>query len=223
MTIAWNMAVAYGQAGAHPVTLVRRSGILEVVPANLRETAGESLFKTLLKWVTKYALGKLGQDIQGARGALALARDTEVARKLNRRNAGQEPYDQVAVPESIAALKRDLTVQPAVREVAAGLAASEQPATAAVTERGALERVATTDTLLDPEVVAELRTEAARRAGERGLVSTVFLARKAAQVLLAVLRWFLAHTGHRLYLTAAEEILGAFYLANDPAWPGRLP
>jgi hypothetical protein len=223
MTIAWNMAVAYGEAGAYPVTFVWRSGILEVVPANLREIAGESLFKTLLKWVMKYALGKIGQDTQGVRGgAFVLPRDTEVARELNRRNAGQEPYDQVAVPESVAepttaelaALERDLSMQPAVQEVAAALAAPEEPESAAVMERGALVRVATADTLLDPEVVAELRAEAARRAGERGLVSTAFLARKGAQVLLAVLRRFRAHTGHGLYPTVVEEILRAFYLAN---------
>jgi hypothetical protein len=223
MTIARNVAAAYGAAGAYSVTFVWRSGILEVLPANLHEIAGESLFKTLLKWVTKYALGKIGQDIQGMRGGvLALPRDIEVARELNRRNTGQEPYDQVTVPESVAeptlaelaALERDLAVQPAVREVAAALAAPEQPATAAVTERGALVRVATADTLLDPDVIAELRTEAARRTGERGLVSTAFLARKGAQVLVAVLQRFRAHTGHGLYPTVVEEILRAFYLAN---------
>jgi hypothetical protein len=101
MTIARNVAAAYGEAGAYPVTFVWRSGILEVLPANLHEIAGESLFKTLLKWVTKYALGKIRQDIKGMRGGvLALPRDIEVARELNRRNTGQEPYDQVTCPRA---------------------------------------------------------------------------------------------------------------------------
>jgi hypothetical protein len=134
MMIARTMAVAYGEVGAYPVTFVARSGIPKGVPNTLCEIAGERLFRTLLKLVTKYVLGKLEQDTLGVRGALAPARDTEVTQELNRRNAGQEQelYDQVqvAVPESVAALESDLTVQPAVRRIVVALAASEQLATA---------------------------------------------------------------------------------------------
>lgn len=221
MTIARNVAAAYREAGAYPVAFVWRSGILEVVPGNLREISGENLFKTLLKWVTKYALGKLGQD-DGARGMLDLPRDTEVARELNRRHVEQEPYDDVVVSADVdeptaselAALERDLAGQPALQEVAAAVATPAEPETATVTERGAVVRVSTADTLLDPDVVAELRADLARRTGERALLSTAFLARKGAQVLLAVVRRFRAHTGHGLYPTVVEEILRAFYLAN---------
>src|SRR6266851_6357068 len=59
MAIADKLLPGFLEVDNHPVFFVYETGFLEIVTRNLTHIAAEDVFKTLLKWVLKYAVAKL--------------------------------------------------------------------------------------------------------------------------------------------------------------------
>src|SRR5438445_13483579 len=97
MHTAERLYTTYDAAGAYPVFFVWSSGLLEVLRGNLPEILNESVFKSVQKWVTKYAIGKIGQPM-GVRGigGLMTPRDLDVNLELAKRERSDEPYGHVS-------------------------------------------------------------------------------------------------------------------------------
>ncbi len=214
----------YTAAGAYPVSFIWRSGLLETIRGNLPEIFSEDVFKTILRWVTRYAIGKVKQQPgERALGVLQTPSGMDVEVELARRDAQQEPYAELAIPDDVEPLI-DAELEQFQQELAADgeLEAQRQaivnallPEPAITTSRGAVIRTReSAHTLMSPEVVAELKAEAQPPEGERGLVSGGILIRKAAGVLIAVVKRFREKTDHGVYPTILEEILRALYLTN---------
>lgn len=217
MAIAARLTPEYQRAGAYPVFFVWSSGLLETITGNLREILLEDLGRRLLRWLLRYTVGMLSDRAGGRAGTeLTLPYEMEVNAELRARDSGHEPYAGLRA-------RADLPpVGPSEREqfeqavgtddeLAAELAAvlagrhdsgGTRSATAARPVR----------TLMSPDVLAEI--DPGGGAGERGLVSTALLAKKAAAVFGAVVARFRAGTDHGVYPTVVEELLREFYLAN---------
>lgn len=211
------------RAGADPIFFVWESGFLDTIFHNLDEIAQDEIFKRLLKWVLRYAVGKVGQD-EGARaaGIISPADEREADEELGRRRSGDEPYDHLApqdvqplAPEEEDAFARDVESDAELQASLEAALAAALPETQDSGTRGVtLRSVGSTRTLLDPGVFDEMRAEAGPDEGARGLVSAAFLAKKAIQVLRAVIGRYRGHTDSGIYPTVLEEVLRAFYLAN---------
>lgn len=217
----------YRQAGAVPVFFIWQSDLIRTVQENLSEIAGEDLFKSVLKWVLKYAVGKINEaDGLGGRGlGLQTPNDTVIYTELAKRDAGKEPFAgiQPAGPvsdltdEEREELERALAEDPAFAAAVASIEASLLPAPIETGSRGVTERVrAAGTTLLSPSIVEEIRTDAAaaRAAGEKGLITSVAMIRHAVAVLYRVVKRFIQRRDHGLYPTVVEELLRELYVAN---------
>lgn len=92
----------YETAGADPVFFVWSSGLLETLRGNLPQILNESVFRTLLSRVTRYATGIVFKE-PGQRGGLGAGLVTtpapsDVSAELARVREGQEPYARLTVP-----------------------------------------------------------------------------------------------------------------------------
>lgn len=224
---AHRLAPVYEAAGADPVFFVWSSGLLETLRGNLPQILNESVFRTLLNRVTRYATGLVFQQPgQRALGAVATPTPRAVQAELAQVRAGQEPYARLSAPPDVAPLKES-----AERQIAAELSADTElaertreivnsvlpQAGSSTTEPVAAARDiiggrAAATTLMSPEVVADLADRAGT--GERALVSTALMVRKTVRVVAAVVGRYRQRTDHGLYPTVVEEILREFYLAN---------
>lgn len=216
MAIAARLAPEYERAGAFPVFFVWGSGLLETISGNLREILLEDLGRRLLRWLLRFTVGKLS-DTAGSRAGteLTLPYEMEVNAELRSRDSGQEPYAGLRARAELPpvgagereqfeqAVGTDDELAAALEAVLAGRHdAGTRGATAAGPAR----------TLMSPEVLAELDPDGG--AGERGLISTALLAKKAGAVFAAVIARFRSGTDHGVYPTVVEEMLREFYLAN---------
>ncbi|GAA2803070.1 hypothetical protein GCM10010441_29750 [Kitasatospora paracochleata] len=211
----------YLDAGASPVFVVWQSGLLEVLCHNLDEIFREEIFKRMLKWVLQFTVGKLWQGPgERAAGALPVPNDIKVKTELARRAKDQEPFDEAlqepGLTEVSDAERREL--ESAIESDPDLLAELEQvltarhPETTTEGSRGVvLRREGSSATLMDPDALDEVDT---RASGDRGIVTTLALARKCGQVLVRVISRCRAQTDHGIYPTVVEELLRAFYLAN---------
>ena len=101
--IARRLAPVYDGAGAYPIFFVWESGVLEIVTHNLTEIAGEDIFKILLKYVLKFAVGKLGQAAGAKSIAAAMPNDMQMHIEMAR----PEPFQEVRVRSDISELSKD--------------------------------------------------------------------------------------------------------------------
>ncbi|MEU6767420.1 hypothetical protein ABZ916_33565 [Streptomyces sp. NPDC046853] len=227
---AQRLAPVYEAAGVDPVFFVWSSGLLETLRGNLPRILNESVFRTLLNRVTRYATGAVfGQPGQRALGAAPTPSTRAVAAELARVRSGQEPYARMIVPPDVppltepeqtaiaAELSADTELAERTREIVNSVldedkAQTNEPAVAA---REVIGGRAATVTLMSPDVVAALADRAGT--GERALVSTALVVRKTVRVVAAVVGRFRQRTDHGLYPTVVEEILREFYLANAGA------
>ena len=214
----------YQEAGARPVFMVWESGLLETVRNNLREIDREEIFKIIVKYVMKYAVGKL-TDLSGgkASGRLALPNDTEVAIEFKKRQIDQVPFAHIEPSPTLqdlndaerkefeAELGADAEFQQELQAVVNGATpANERQETSkgiTVTHRKS------SKTLMSPEVVDEMVAESKGREG-KGLLSTATAIAKAGQILWRVVSRHREKRDHGLYTTVVEEVLREFYLAN---------
>src|SRR6478609_8879702 len=216
---------SYDGSGAHPVFFVWESGLLEVVRHNLREIFGEDIFKILLKWLLKYASAKL--EAGGAKSPLlAVPPDIEIYKELVKLDAGKEPFSDFEVDAGIseiseaeqdafeAEMGRDADFQETVQAIVNAIVPEEQTSGA----KGIVIRTRhSMRTLMSPEVVEQLKSDVdnAKSGGQaKGIFSTAALIKKAAVILIRVVRRFVQKRDHGLYPTVVEEILREFYVAN---------
>lgn len=224
---AERLAPVYEAAGAEPVFFVWSSGLLETLRGNLPQILNESVFRTLLNRVTRYATGTVFREPgQRALGAVTTPSPRAVAAELAQVRAGQEPYARLTAPDEVpplneaeqrqiaAELSTDTELAERTREIVnsvtprAGSSTTEPVAAA----RDIIGGRAAAATLMSPDVVADLAARAGT--GERALVSTALLVRKTVRVVAAVVGRFRQRNDHGLYPTVVEEILREFYLAN---------
>jgi hypothetical protein len=228
--IAANLDPVYRKAGAHPIFFVWESGLIEVISHNLSEIAGEAFFKILLKYVTKFAIGKIAGAQPGARafGTQPIS-DMEFYGEMKRVERRQEPFDGQAIGANAvasltegeqndfrAALQADDDFGDTVRAIVE----AEMPPHFEEGARGIATRVrASGKTLMSPEVVAQAREDVASAPeGSRSILSTAGLVVNAVKVLARVIERFRTRRDHGVYPTIVEEILREFYLANVGVW-----
>ncbi|MFD0554293.1 hypothetical protein ACFQ0X_37895 [Streptomyces rectiviolaceus] len=99
---AQRLAPVYEAAGADPVFFVWSSGLLETLRGNLPQILNESVFRTLLNRVTRYATGTVFREPgQRALGAVATPAPRAVAAELAQVRTGQEPYARLTAPPDV--------------------------------------------------------------------------------------------------------------------------
>ncbi|MGW5735819.1 MULTISPECIES: hypothetical protein [Streptomyces] len=223
---AKRLTPVYEAAGADPVFFVWSSGLLETLRGNLPQILNESVFRTLLNRVTRYATGLVFQQPgRRALGAVSTPTPRAVQAELAQVRAGQEPYARLSAPPEVAPmteaeqtriaaeLSADTELAERTREIVNSVLPPEttttEPAAAA---RDVIGGRAAAATLMSPDVVADLAERAGT--GERALVSTALMVRKTVRVVAAVVGRYRQRTDHGLYPTVVEEILREFYLAN---------
>ncbi|MFG2651811.1 hypothetical protein [Streptomyces sp. NPDC048436] len=226
---AERLTPVYEAAGADPVFFVWSSGLLETLRGNLPQILNESVFRTLLNRVTRYATGLVFQQPgQRALGAVATPTPRAVQAELAQVGAGLEPYARLSAPPDVrqlseaeqtriaAELSADAELAERTREIVNSVLPEAwpqprgtEPAAAARDVNGGRAAAAT---LMSPDVVAALADRAG--GGERALVSTTLLVRKTVRVVAAVVGRYRRRNDHGLYPTVVEEILREFYAAN---------
>lgn len=238
MKIAEGLLPVYAGAGAYPVFFVWRAGAFEIVRNNLLEIAREELFDRLMRRVLGWAVGKVRGEEEGGRGGtVQRPSQQELGEQLNARkrltdpDGGSEPFAeepilQPAEPEPggegepfgltlaeeqqfLAEVQTDAELQ---RQVVGAVAHREMEWTGLEGARGVPE-AEPVPSMIDDDVLAQI-AEGTDDEGARGLVSMTVLARKALQVLRAVLLRYRTETDSGIYPTVVEEVLRAFYLAN---------
>lgn len=229
---AERLAPVYEAAGAEPVFFVWSSGLLETLRGNLPQILNESVFRTLLNRVTRYATGTVFRE-PGQRGGLWTGSVTTpspraVAAELAQVRVGQEPYARLSAPPEVpplneheqrqiaAELSADVELAERTREIVNSVMPQDgprpTPTEPVVAARDILGGRAAAATLMSPDIVADLADRAAT--GERALVSTALMVRKTVRVVAAVVGRFRQRNDHGLYPTVVEEILREFYVAN---------
>jgi hypothetical protein len=213
MRVADRLDPTYRAAGASPIFFVWSSGLMEVVTGNLPEIFGEGVFQSIRKWVTKFVLGKASQ----AHG-FAPPSDADLWLGLVPPEPEAEALADVDVLDDIdevseeerAAFEQEVASDPELQAFSAMIAAS--PASLAEDEGSPF-------TLMTPDVVGEIRSDAPTGAAF-GPFQAVALARRAGKVVVAVVRRLREHRDHGLYPTIIEEILRALYLgqAGERVW-----
>ncbi|MFG2503088.1 hypothetical protein ACGFSB_33385 [Streptomyces sp. NPDC048441] len=214
----------YEAAGADPVFFVWSSGLLDTLRGNLPQILNESVFRTLLNRVTRYATGVVfKQPGQRALGVVTTPTSRAVGAELAQVRDGLEPYARLTAPPDVLPLSEseqqqiatglaaDTELAERTREIVnSALPPTTEPAAAA---RDVIGGRAAAATLMSPDVVAELAARSGGQ-GDRALVSTALLVRKTVRVVGAVVGRYRQRTDHGLYPTVVEEILREFYLAN---------
>lgn len=222
--VAGNLGPVYEAAGAHPVFFIWRSDLLNVVQNKLPHIWEERVFQRLLLHLLRFAAAKVRQEVgMGVRGAeLELPAEMEVRDALDRADeqvplddvdpaeldaAQLPPDDQSLHPAERAQLERELEQDSIlVPELQALLA---DPGDAA---RGGMGAAATPpETLLAPDLLAEMRADVDPEVGARGFILPPAFLRRAAMVLGKVLWRFARRRDHGLYATVVEEILTGVY------------
>ncbi len=211
----------YLDADVHPVFVVWRSGLLEILRGNLDEILGEDIFGRMLKWITQFTVAKLSQGPgERAVGGLTLPSDDEVNRELGRRDDKsdpREPFAATRAPTDLAEvtafeqeeLALSISTDAAVEADLQAILEARHP-TQVQGERGVPVRtVASGVSLMDPDALEPVDEE-----GQRGLLTTAGLALKCARVLKRVIERFRGKNDHGVYCTVVEELLREFYLAN---------
>jgi len=228
MRIASRLLSAYRSAQSYPIFFVWESGLLEVLSHNLGDIAQEKVFQRLLSRVVQFAVAKLTQSA-GARdtGLLELPYESQVDQELAKLTAGQEPYASLAptaLPSDATLQSREeqqirdelemdqALVQEAYR-IAEGFKTVQQVEADRQTTRGVRVQ-GSTQTLMDPSVIDEIRREELATLQARGLLTTGFIIKGAISILKRTIVRFARQRSHGLYATVVEEILREFYLAN---------
>ncbi len=240
MKTAEGLLPVYAGAGAYPVFFVWRAGALEIVRNNLLEIAREELFDRLIRRVLDWAVGKVRGEEEGGRGGpvqrpsqLELEEQLGARKRLTDPDAGSEPFaDEQTTPHPVefgpaggegepfelapaeeqlflAEIQTDAQLQQQVAGVVAhrGVEWTDLEGARGVPEAKPI------PSMIDDDVLAQI-AEGTDDEGARGLVSMTVLARKALQVLRAVLLRYRTQTASGVYPTVVEEVLRAFYLAN---------
>jgi hypothetical protein len=184
--------------GAWPIFPVWRSGPLETIRYNWDEILKEDVFPLLVERVTRFVLGKLGQDEadKGARVELPLLADIR-AEIDTAADQEEEPFTER---------------EPDTERLDGALPTNERLQFERMLEDDATFRRAA-DRLVRPDgprLVSVLQAEAdlARAeatSGDKAIVSTTMLVTAATRILSRALRRLARGRGHGIYTTVIEE------------------
>ena len=239
MEVAEGLLPVYAGAGAYPVFFVWRAGAFEIVRNNLFEIAREELFDRLLRRVLGWAVGKVRGEEEGGRGGPVqrpsqqeLDEQMGARKRLTDPDAGIEPFaDEQTTPQPVelepGGEGEPLTLTPGeeqqflaevltdvqLQQQVAGVVAYRDVEWTNLEGARGIPEAEPIPSRIDDEALTQI-AEGADDEGARSLVSMTVLARKALQVLRAVLVRYRTQTDSGLYPTAVEEVLRAFYLAN---------
>ncbi|MDL2409159.1 hypothetical protein PY650_26685 [Rhizobium calliandrae] len=202
---ALKMAQVYSKAGAHPVTFIWETGLLETVSRNVLQIGETKLFQTLLKYLLRQLAKRFGVDL-GGRGAVGEVSDEDVKRQL----AESDPFsDKEAVVRAKAESLNEADLQQLRTDMELDIQndLETDDAVGGVTAPPPDEKK-----LMKPALSDNLRDEAGRGFSIAGVAILV------AKVAVQVVRRFMKGRDHGLYTTVVEEILRALYLADFGAW-----
>jgi hypothetical protein len=227
MEVARKLLPVYSEAGGFPFFFVWEAGLGETILQNLRDIYDERIFRRLLERIVQFAVGKL-QQAPGTRGTrLALPPLPKVQDELRDGSTAQrEPYEHIdpaslspneamAMPEEQQfreELEADSVINLESQAIANQLMPPEETNAERARSRGARAQ-ASRHTLMSPDVLEDIRKETSAPGARSGLVTTRIIV-GGVRVLAKVIDRFRNRTDHGIYVTAIEEILREFYVAN---------
>ena len=195
------MAPVYDAAGNYPVAFIWETGLLETFRDNLTKLNDTKLFKKLVKWVAKRAAKRFGG--LNAKGAGVPVTDAEIEAELNK----IKPFEDYDSKETGKGAARGGDI--AVTEDDLDIIKEE------------LEAEFEEEIEDDDEIEALLAEREGRdvvNASEKGLFSSIKLARKLAKIAYRVIRRHVRDRDHGFHCTVVEEVLREYYLADLGAW-----
>jgi hypothetical protein len=206
LALAARVIPTYKAGGAYPITVVWETGLAETVKNRLATVNQTTLFNKLVNYAIRHAARWLGASV-GARGAgqpMSMA-EIEAAR------ASDDEMERMDVrargPGGVQSEKDVEDAEPEIElEIQADLEADDELLT--LLEQDGPDRQTVDDELLD--VIAQ--------EGEKGIVSTVTLARLLTRVVSHTLKRFTIGRDHGVIPTVVEEVLRAAYVAQVGAW-----
>lgn len=203
--IAEKMVPVYRDAGAHPVTFIWETGLVETLLRNINTIQRTELFKKLLKYVIKHAAKRLGANFEGKGPGEEITLE-EIEAELQKEGAF-ESFDATAKGGAAQLQEQELDELEAEMEaeLEIDLAADED------LETIVKEEAPQTD-LLDQRKLDEM--EDARARG----VSVLFLAKTIAKIAYRVIKRYVKQRDHDFYPSVVEEVLREFYLADFGEW-----
>jgi hypothetical protein len=206
LELAARLIPTYEKGGAYPITVVWESGFAETVKHRLETVNQTKLFNKLVNYAIRHAAKWLGASV-GARGAgqpMSLT-EIETARasdlEMEQMDALARGPGGVQSEEDVEAARPEIEL-----EIQADLEADDE--LSALLEQDGPDRQAIDDELRD--VIDQ--------EGQRGIVSTVTVARLLVRVVSRTLERFTAKRDHGVIPTVVEEVMRAAYVAQVGAW-----
>jgi hypothetical protein len=214
LAIAERLGAVYEEAGAHPLSVVWQSGIGEMIASRLADIGRESLFKRLLARLLQVVARPARPD--GVRGiTLSPLPLGQVQEAIGSAGVG-EPYDDLTAYETASLsslelqqlellIRGDAVIERESRRIAAALAGGGAPTASAAGQ------------LTHLELTVQAQIAGGRTVGERSVLGTALIARRAVAAAKRVLARLAGGRGHGLYTTVVEELLRGLYLTHAGA------
>ncbi|APO72222.1 hypothetical protein IE4872_PD01701 (plasmid) [Rhizobium gallicum] len=202
---ALKMAKVYSDAGAHPVTFIWETGLIETISRNINDIGDTKLFQTLLKFLLRQLSKRLGVDL-GGRGSVGKVSDKEVQQQLSKDDpfsdregkirAAAEAMDEGELKHIEKDMELDLQVD--------------------LDADGDFDDISSLPEEEKNRLKPEFRRTVDTRNGKG--ISIAAVAAILAKAGVRVIRRFMKGRDHGLYTTVVEEILRELYLADFGAW-----
>ncbi len=191
--------------GAHPVTIVWETGLIETVKDRISDIHKTKLFKKLVQWIIKRASKHLIEDFDlGAKGSTGLT-EAEILHELNK----EKPFEDLTHTLSLGAKSAsfsltEMELDNLIDEIEAELEEEIDFSDPAISQ---------ILTGFDAQKITGSNTESIQAKG-----ISIKLIEDIAKLIVQVIRRFANGTHHGLYPTVVEEILQQYYLADVGEW-----
>jgi hypothetical protein len=213
----------YTNAGATPLFVIWETGWKEILEQNIPTIFKEDIFNRLVRRVAQFVKAKTDKETSGdgtrGIGAMELPKEGAVKAELDRAQQGEEMFQDAAFdrlpPDTRLTVDEQAQIQKEIesdkelrtelQQIANARKEPSQESTRSVTHAGSSE------TLMSPEVLEDIAPTAT---GERGLISTVMLAKHVVVIVASVISRLSKGRGHGVYLTIVEEVMREFYIRN---------
>jgi hypothetical protein len=227
MQVANKLLPVYESAGGYPVFFVWESGLLEVLSYNLTEISHEMIYQLLLKHVLGFTIGKLRQKPGVRGGLLELPNESEIKRELDKLVIAQTPFsalDQIVLPageklqdveeqQFLNQNEKDTAIAREIDKIANSFRSTREIDADYESTRGVRVR-GSTQTLMSPSILNEIRSEEQATGKSRSLVATAIIIKHALSILRRSITRFAKQRSHGVYVTVVEELLKELYLSN---------
>ncbi|HEY4088736.1 MAG TPA: hypothetical protein VGM43_22555, partial [Bryobacteraceae bacterium] len=222
-TAAAELLPLYTSAGATPLFVIWETGWKEIVEQNIPTIFKEDIFNRLVRRVAQFVKAKADKETSddGTRGigAMELPKEGAIKAEIDKAQNGEEmfqdaAFDQLPRSTQLTAdeqeqiqkeIENDKELRTELQQIANARKEPSEEVTRSVTEAGSSE------TLMSPEVLEDISPTAT---GERGLISTVMLAKHVVVIVASVISRLSKGRGHGVYLTIVEEVMREFYIRN---------